>query len=83
MSHQIDFPVVYTNAKAGTATRDLSVPGSDLTPLLDLLVEVTPPPMHEPGTRCSCWSPTSAPTTTSDAWRWAASTTAPSASASA
>jgi len=47
--HQIDFPVVYTNAKAGTATRDLAVPGSDLTPLLDLLVEVTPPPMHEPG----------------------------------
>ena len=46
---QIDFPVVYTNAKAGTATRDLSVPGTDLTPLLDLLVEVTPPPMHEPG----------------------------------
>src|SRR5688500_1321766 len=48
-AHQIDFPVVYTNAKAGTATRDLSTPGSDLTPLLDLLVEVTPPPMHEPG----------------------------------
>jgi GTP-binding protein len=47
--HQIDFPVVYTNAKAGTATRDLSLPGNDLTPLLDLLVEVTPPPIHEPG----------------------------------
>ena len=46
---QIDFPVVYTNAKAGTATRDLGVPGTDLTPLLDLLVAVTPPPMHEPG----------------------------------
>src|SRR6188474_1081963 len=47
--HQIDFPVVYTNAKAGTATRDLAQPGTDLTPLLDLLVEVTPPPQHEPG----------------------------------
>jgi GTP-binding protein len=46
---QIDFPVVYTNAKAGTATLDLSRPGTDLRPLLDLLVEVTPPPMHVPG----------------------------------
>jgi GTP-binding protein len=42
--HQIEFPVVYTNAKLGTATRDLAVPGTDLRPLLDLLVEVTPPP---------------------------------------
>ena len=25
--HQIEFPVVYTNAKAGTATRDLAQPG--------------------------------------------------------
>jgi len=47
--HQIEFPVVYTNAKAGTATRDLAAPGTDLRPLLDLLVEVTPPPRHEPG----------------------------------
>ncbi|HET7685911.1 MAG TPA: translational GTPase TypA, partial [Candidatus Limnocylindria bacterium] len=47
--HQIEFPVVYTNAKAGTATRDLATPGTDLRPLLDLLVEVTPPPVHSPG----------------------------------
>ena len=40
--HQIDFPVVYTNAKAGTATTDLAEPGTDLRPLLDLLVSVTP-----------------------------------------
>jgi GTP-binding protein len=46
---QLDFPVVYTNAKAGTATRDLAVDGTDLRPLLDLLVSVTPPPAHEPG----------------------------------
>ncbi|HEX5452095.1 MAG TPA: GTP-binding protein, partial [Candidatus Limnocylindrales bacterium] len=31
---QIDFPVVYTNAKAGTATLDLARPGTDLRPLL-------------------------------------------------
>jgi GTP-binding protein len=46
---QIDFPVVYTNAKAGTATLDLAQPGTDLRPLLDMLVRVTPPPRHTPG----------------------------------
>src|SRR5947207_13503195 len=40
---QIDFPVVYTNAKAGTHTTDLARPGTDLRPLLDILVGVTPP----------------------------------------
>ena len=48
-AHQIDFPVVYTNAKLGTATRDLAVPGKNLGPLLDLLVSVTPPPEFEEG----------------------------------
>ncbi|HEY4190538.1 MAG TPA: translational GTPase TypA [Candidatus Limnocylindrales bacterium] len=47
-AHQIEFPVVYTNAKLGTATRDLAVPGTDLHPLLDLLVDVTPAPQFEP-----------------------------------
>ncbi len=48
-SHQIEFPIVYTNAKAGTATRELTDPGTDLRPLLDLLVEVTPPVTYTPG----------------------------------
>ncbi len=47
--HQIEFPVVYTNAKLGTATHDLAVPGTDLRPLLRLLVDVTPAPVFEPG----------------------------------
>jgi GTP-binding protein len=47
--HQIEFPVVYTNAKLGHATRDLAVPGTDLRPLLDLLVAVTPAPAYVPG----------------------------------
>src|SRR5688572_26912229 len=46
--HQIEFPVVYTNARAGTATPDLAKPGTDLRALLDLLVQVTPPPAYEP-----------------------------------
>jgi GTP-binding protein len=47
--HQIEFPVLYTNAKAGTATASLDIPGTDLRPLLDVLVRVTPPPTYEPG----------------------------------
>jgi GTP-binding protein len=47
--HQIDFPVVYTNARAGTATLDPAIAGRDLRPLLDLLVRVTPAPTYEPG----------------------------------
>jgi GTP-binding protein len=46
---QIDFPVVYTNARAGTATLDLAQRGVDLRPLLDVLVQVTPPPRFSPG----------------------------------
>jgi GTP-binding protein len=48
-ARQIDFPVVYTNAKLGTATGSLDQPGTDLRPLLDLLVKVTPPPTYQPG----------------------------------
>ena len=48
-AHQIEFPVVYTNAKAGTATTDLVQPGTDLRPLLDLMVSVTPAPTFEEG----------------------------------
>ena len=47
--HQIEFPIVYTNAKAGTASLDPESPGTDLRPLLDLMVRITPPPEYEPG----------------------------------
>ena len=47
-SDQIDFPVLYTNAKRGTATADLATDGNDLRPLFDALVDVTPPPAYEP-----------------------------------
>jgi GTP-binding protein len=45
---QIEFPVVYTNARAGTATTSLDEAGQDLRPLLDLLVDVTPAPTYKP-----------------------------------
>ena len=47
-ANQIDFPIVYTNAKLGTATLDLAVEGTDLRPLLDLLVDHTPAPTYVP-----------------------------------
>jgi GTP-binding protein len=46
--HQIEFPIVYTNAKAGTASMDGASPGTDLEPLLDLMVSVTPAPRYDP-----------------------------------
>jgi GTP-binding protein len=45
---QIDFPIVYTNAKAGWASLEEGVDGTDLKPLLDLLLEHIPAPEHDP-----------------------------------
>ncbi len=45
---QIDFPIVYTNAKAGQASLDQTKPGETLAPLMDLLVEHVPAPEYEP-----------------------------------
>ena len=47
--HQIEFPIVYTDARRGTATLDPTVPGQDLKPLMDLLLEHTPAPDYAPG----------------------------------
>ena len=45
---QLEFPVVYTNARAGTATRDLKQPGENLKPLFELIVETLPGPSYDP-----------------------------------
>ena len=42
---QLDFPVLYTNAREGTATRDLATPGVDLRPLFDAVIAHLPPPV--------------------------------------
>ncbi len=47
-SDQIDFPIVYTNAKAGWASLEEGVEGTDLSPLLDLMLEKIPAPEYEP-----------------------------------
>src|ERR687889_1328345 len=44
---QIEFPIVYTNAKAGWAAAEEGVEGEDLRPLFDLLVEHVPAPSYE------------------------------------
>jgi GTP-binding protein len=44
---QLDFPVVYTNARAGTATRDVKQPGANLKPLFDLIVNTLPGPVAD------------------------------------
>jgi GTP-binding protein len=47
-SDQIDFPIVYTNAKDGWAALEEGVEGTDLSPLLDLMLERIPAPVYEP-----------------------------------
>jgi GTP-binding protein len=47
-SDQIDFPIVYTNAKAGWAALEEGTEGTDLSPLLDLMLERIPAPEYEP-----------------------------------
>jgi GTP-binding protein len=44
----LDFPIIYTNGKAGTATMDLAQPGTDLKPLFDLIVNTISPAKGDP-----------------------------------
>src|SRR5512135_1689139 len=46
---QLDFPVLYTSARAGTSSLSLDTPGEDLRPLFDAIVEHVPPPKGNPG----------------------------------
>jgi GTP-binding protein len=46
---QIEFPIVYTNARAGWASLTEGDEGTDLKPLMDLLVETIPAPDYEEG----------------------------------
>jgi GTP-binding protein len=43
---QIDFPIVYCNARAGQASLDPQIPGDDLEPLFRLLLDHVPPPVY-------------------------------------
>src|SRR6201997_3114782 len=45
---QIDFPVLYTNAKTGTASTNIQGGGEDLRPLFDAILKTIPPPKGDP-----------------------------------
>ncbi|MGH7312178.1 MAG: GTP-binding protein, partial [Candidatus Rokuibacteriota bacterium] len=45
---QLEFPVLYTNARAGTATADLGEPGQSLAPLFEAILATVPPPRVDP-----------------------------------
>jgi GTP-binding protein len=45
---QLDFPVLYTNAKEGTASTDIKGGGEDLRPLFDAILKTTPLPQGDP-----------------------------------
>ena len=45
---QIEFPIVYSNARAGWASLEEGVEGEDLNPLMDLLLERIPAPEYDP-----------------------------------
>jgi GTP-binding protein len=45
---QLDFPVLYTNARTGTATTDLKVEGTTLEPLFEAILKTVPAPKFDP-----------------------------------
>ena len=45
---QIEFPIVYTNAKEGWASMTEGEVGTDLTPLMDLMIANIPAPSYDP-----------------------------------
>ena len=44
----LDFPVLYTNGKIGTATTDLANPGTDLQPLFEQIIQTIPVSKGDP-----------------------------------
>ena len=45
---QLDFPVIYTDARRGTATTRLDEPGRTLEPLFEALLATVPAPRYDP-----------------------------------
>ena len=44
---QIEFPIIYTDARLGVATLDPEIPGTNLDPFYEVLLENVPPPSGE------------------------------------
>jgi GTP-binding protein len=45
---QLEFPVLYTSARAGTSSLAAEAPGQDLRPLFEAIVDHVPPPKGDP-----------------------------------
>ena len=46
--HQIAFPILYANARAGWAVNERGVEGTDLAPLFEAIIEHVPAPEYDP-----------------------------------
>jgi GTP-binding protein len=46
--HQIEFPILYTNARAGTAKLHIDEDSRTLIPLFETILKTIPPPKHNP-----------------------------------
>ena len=47
-AEQLEFPIIYASAKAGYATTDPDVPGTDMSPLFKAILESVPAPTGDP-----------------------------------
>ena len=65
---QLDFPVLYTNAKLGTAASDMTG-GENLRPLFDAILKTIPLPKGDPAGPLQIWSQISITATISADWR--------------
>jgi GTP-binding protein len=48
-AEQLDFPVLYTSARDGTAVTEVGAEGKNIAPLFDCILETVPPPQIENG----------------------------------
>jgi GTP-binding protein len=48
-AEQLDFPVIYASGRDGYATFDPKVPGKDISPIFECILEKVPPPQIEEG----------------------------------
>jgi GTP-binding protein len=46
--HQLDFPVLYANARDGLASREPTVSSGNMQPVFEAIIEHTPPPLCDP-----------------------------------
>lgn len=61
---QLDSPIIYCSGRDGTASMSPTVPGTDLVPLFDQILEHIPAPEVDTEARCRCWYRPSTTTST-------------------